>query len=148
MSLADIKKVEATSKAKNGPWKTFWEEMARKTIVKRASKYWPKVDRLDKAIDYLNNDMSEGIETEPLYPHHSEKEVNQQKAVDFEALCKFVEECEFKMNNAQSMNELKAAFQDAYKATVNTDKGLHQSCQAVYAQNKARLENVIEGEKA
>ena len=50
MSLAEIKAVEATSKAKNGPWKTFWEEMARKTIVKRASKYWPKAQRLDSAI--------------------------------------------------------------------------------------------------
>lgn len=39
MSLTEIKAVEATSKAKNGPWMTLWEEMARKTIVKRASKY-------------------------------------------------------------------------------------------------------------
>lgn len=62
MSLADIKKVQATSKASNGPWKTFWEEMARKTIVKRASKYWPKVDRLDKAINYLNTDAGEGLQ--------------------------------------------------------------------------------------
>ena len=64
MSLADIKKVQATSKASNGPWKTFWEEMARKTIVKRASKYWPKVDRLDKAINYLNTDAGEGLQEE------------------------------------------------------------------------------------
>lgn len=64
MSLADIKKVQATSKASNGPWKTFWEEMARKTIVKRASKYWPKIDRLDKAINYLNTDAGEGIQDE------------------------------------------------------------------------------------
>jgi recombination protein RecT len=62
MSLADIKKVQATSKASNGPWKTFWEEMARKTIVKRASKYWPKIDRLDKAINYLNTDAGEGLQ--------------------------------------------------------------------------------------
>ncbi|EPA8393727.1 recombinase RecT [Escherichia coli] len=61
MSLAEIKAVEATSKAKNGPWKTFWEEMARKTIVKRASKYWPRRDRLDTAIDYLNTQAGEGI---------------------------------------------------------------------------------------
>ena len=64
MSLADIKKVQATSKASNGPWKTFWEEMARKTIVKRASKYWPKIDRLDKAINYLNTDAGEGLQEE------------------------------------------------------------------------------------
>lgn len=65
MSLADINKVAATSKAKKGPWQTFWEEMARKTIVKRASKYWPKVERLDRAIHNLNTDVGEGIEEEP-----------------------------------------------------------------------------------
>lgn len=64
MSLADIKKVAATSKAKKGPWQTFWEEMARKTIVKRASKYWPKVDRLDRAIHNLNTDAGEGVQDE------------------------------------------------------------------------------------
>ena len=67
MSLADINKVAATSKAKKGPWQTFWEEMARKTIVKRASKYWPKVERLDRAIHNLNTDAGEGIEEEPKH---------------------------------------------------------------------------------
>jgi recombination protein RecT len=61
MSLAEIKAVEASSKAKNGPWKNWWDEMARKTIVKRASKYWPRVDRLDAAINHLNTDGGEGI---------------------------------------------------------------------------------------
>ena len=65
MSLADIKAVEASSKAKNGPWKNWWEEMARKTIVKRASKYWPRVDRLDAAINHLNTDGGEGIAESP-----------------------------------------------------------------------------------
>jgi len=64
MSLADIRATEATSKAKNGPWKNFWEEMARKTIVKRASKYWPRRERLDKAIDYVNTEGGEGIITD------------------------------------------------------------------------------------
>lgn len=61
MSLSEIKATEATSKAKNGPWKTFWAEMARKTIVKRASKYWPRAERLDAAIEYMNTDGGEGI---------------------------------------------------------------------------------------
>lgn len=60
MSLAEIKATEATSKAKNGPWKNFWEEMARKTIVKRASKYWPRAERLDAAINYVNTEGGEG----------------------------------------------------------------------------------------
>lgn len=61
MSLAEIKQVEASSKAKNGPWQKWWDEMARKTIVKRASKYWPRCERLDHAIDHLNTDGGEGL---------------------------------------------------------------------------------------
>ncbi|WP_145574382.1 RecT family recombinase [Yersinia alsatica] len=60
MSLAEIKITEATSNAKNGPWKNFWDEMARKTIVKRASKYWPRAERLDAAINYVNTEGGEG----------------------------------------------------------------------------------------
>lgn len=61
MSLAEIKQVEASSKAKNGPWQKWWDEMARKTIVKRASKYWPRVERLDMAVHHLNTDSGEGL---------------------------------------------------------------------------------------
>lgn len=64
MSLAEIKQVEASSKAKNGPWKNWWDEMARKTIVKRASKYWPRVERLDMAVHHLNTDGGEGFADE------------------------------------------------------------------------------------
>ena len=64
MPLDDIVKIQNSSKAKNGPWKTHWNEMARKTVVKRASKYWPTVDRLDNAIHHLNTDSGEGLTTE------------------------------------------------------------------------------------
>lgn len=51
--------------AKDGrkcPWVTDEEEMVKKTCVKQASKYWPKVERLDRAISYLNNDGGEGLD--------------------------------------------------------------------------------------
>ncbi len=64
MSIDEINQIKDTSKAKFGPWVTFFTEMARKTIVKRASKYWPKVERLDNAINYLNTEGGEGIQEE------------------------------------------------------------------------------------
>ena len=44
------------------PWSTDEGEMVKKTLVKRASKMWPKTDRLDQAVHYLNTDGGQGIE--------------------------------------------------------------------------------------
>lgn len=140
MSLAEIKATEATSKAKNGPWKNFWEEMARKTIVKRASKYWPRADRLDNAIHVLNED--EGVHQEPVMPHTSEDEIRkderrrQQEVIDHvQTLCD-------DMAQAESMDDLKRIFADAYKRTSGMK--LQQNVQAIYTECKSKLEAASE----
>lgn len=136
MSLAEIKATEATSKAKNGPWKNFWEEMARKTIVKRASKYWPRAERLDNAIHVINED--EGIYQEPVMAHKSEDEIRederkrQQEIMDkVQALCD-------EMAQAETMDDLKRIFADAYKRTAGMK--LQQNVQAIYSECKTKLE--------
>ena len=49
-------------KSKLNPWVTDEVEMIKKTVVKQACKYWPRVDRLDEAIHYLNTDGAEGLD--------------------------------------------------------------------------------------
>lgn len=66
MSSSEINAIMERSQGfksgKKSPWRTDWEEMARKTIVKRASKYWPRCERLDTAIHHLNTDGAEGLQ--------------------------------------------------------------------------------------
>ena len=60
MSAEDIYKVRDTSKAwkkSGGPWKDWPDEMAKKTVMKRAAKSWPQTpnrQRLDTAVDALH----------------------------------------------------------------------------------------------
>jgi len=71
MSKEEIAEVRKTSKSQHSaysPWNTFEKEMWRKSVVKRASKYWPKsnsnstANRLDTAIHVINE--HEGLEGE------------------------------------------------------------------------------------
>lgn len=53
------------------PWFNWFNEMAKKTVIKRASKTWPrglasKPTIFDEAVDYLNEKGEEGIATAPV----------------------------------------------------------------------------------
>lgn len=52
MTISEVNRIRDTkSKAsKTGPWRDDYEEMARKTVVRRASKYWPMSIELQNAI--------------------------------------------------------------------------------------------------
>jgi len=56
MRLDEIKSIQARSKAGgSGPWKTDWNEMTRKTVVRRLFKYLPTSVEIDKAVEADNS---------------------------------------------------------------------------------------------
>lgn len=65
MPIDDIYDIRNRSSAwKSGrscPWKTDEGEMVKKTVIKRAYKLWPKTDRLDNAVHFLNTENGEGL---------------------------------------------------------------------------------------
>lgn len=78
MPVDEINKIRDTSKAYKsgkGPWVDWYEEMAKKTIIKRAYKSWPQTEgrvRLDKAVEVLNEHegMAYTIEEHGEYLKH------------------------------------------------------------------------------
>lgn len=55
MDVAEIEKVRASSRSgKNGPWVTWWDQMAKKTVFKRLSKWLPMDADVDAMIEHDN----------------------------------------------------------------------------------------------
>lgn len=79
MSADEIQQVKLTSPSAvkgKGPWIKWPGEMAKKTVIKRASKTWPKseqIDRLREAIDITNIADEVGVEAAALYTEEQKK---------------------------------------------------------------------------
>ena len=55
MSVAEVEKVRAASRAANaGPWVQWWDEMARKTVIRRIAKRLPSSADVDQMLEHDN----------------------------------------------------------------------------------------------
>ena len=121
MDMEAINKVRATSKAQKGPWATFSEEMIRKTVVKRASKYWPSSDRVNNAVAVINEHeglAEEFLQTAPEIKEHSseQKEYFDQLITNSDAIGMFLFQ--------KSVDE--STFIDLYHSFDKGSKGKYQ----------------------
>ena len=144
MSVDEINKIRARSTSfksgKNSPWITDYVEMGKKACLKQGAKYWPRCERMDKAVHYLNEN-GEGIEMEPVMAHKPEAEVAAEAAERFSRMESLALDLIEGMRQADNMDELKDLFGKAYTMTKGTK--LQANVQAEYAKKKQQLEGAI-----
>lgn len=84
MDVAEIEKIRAVSRAaQKGPWVQWWDQMARKTVFKRMSKWLPLDADVDALIRHDN-----AVEAAPLAPVAGVDEIEGSAEIpidDFEA---------------------------------------------------------------
>lgn len=70
MDADEIEKIRGKSmayaKSKSGPWAEWFSQMARKAVIKRASKTWPYTDRAERLMDAIEiaNESEGGYDLE------------------------------------------------------------------------------------
>tara|TARA_R110001632_G_scaffold52197_2_gene129691 strand:- start:3886 stop:4836 length:951 start_codon:yes stop_codon:yes gene_type:complete len=99
MGLEDIYKIrdrsESYKRKKSGPWATDEEEMMKKTVIKRASKLWPKNDktkRLENAISNLNDHDGIDFQKEEAEALAARQELSRKDAEDMQYKALLIDE--------------------------------------------------------
>jgi recombination protein RecT len=125
-AVYDIRDRSMAFKKNSGPWLTDPEQMIRKTVVKRASSYWPKVERLDSAIQMLNIENEEGINFDDEKPKGKSGNWRAGKSPD--SLPPKLREVFFNMYEAFEMEDYQVVSETLSAFAVNEEKQAVWQC--------------------
>jgi recombination protein RecT len=110
MSVADVQKVRESSRAKDsGPWVQWWDEMAKKTVIRRIAKRLPSSADLDQVLEsdnevagFVQVERKEPINVTPA-PEHQEAPLSRLKAALKGKAPEVVEEAQETVFDAQGV---------------------------------------------
>ena len=114
MSRAEVEKIRARSKSKdNGPWVTDFDEMAKKTVVRRLFKYLPVSIEIQRAVG-LDEQAEAGVSQDNAlvidgdYERVMPREEEEQAAIEADALTS--QEVHDAIANAADRDSLDSAY--------------------------------------
>jgi recombination protein RecT len=142
MSKADCDAIrdKSSQAAKSGPWVSFAEEMYKKTVIKRASKLWPKSERVQKAADILNE--HEGIDfARDNSPHVRTESMSADEPTEEQLRELAIKLLEAKRSEDELLTYLKGRFPKDAPDSIGSLTG------AQYVEAMSALESIIEKSK-
>lgn len=143
MNMDEIDAIKGRSQAvksgKTTPWNTDPVEMYKKTVVKRAYKYWPRNDRLEKAIHYLNNEGGEGLVVDEV---KVDEAANAKLKLEKSPLSENqIADISLSIKDAEDLTQLEKAFKAAYRiAQAQGDNESIKAFTLIKDARKAELE--------
>jgi len=141
MDIASINYVASTSMGIDkdwSPWKKWWGQMARKTVIKRASNYWPKCHLVHEAVAVLN--LHEGLDQEHLIkdiPEEAEQPTNSKTLNTLLTKPDNDNDFESQLKEAKTIKQLHKVGMDIKDSGDGSIE-----LRAMYTKRKAELENV------
>ena len=143
MTVGQIEDIRKRSKAgNNGPWKTDWGEMARKTVVRRLSKYLPLSAEIQTQLQ-SDDEVAGIIDVNVTAPPPPAIEEGQADAFDEEALEEELAAISAALDEAEEPGDLRPLI-DRIKALPKENR---EAYQAAYVTRKAELAAAMKDEE-